>query len=230
MTELLQQHLNRVQQRMKLQADKNRSFREFSVGDLVFLKLQPDVQKSVSNRACHKLSFKYYGPFPVLARIGTVAYKLLLPAENSIHPIFHVSQLKLAHGFKHSAEAELPHSLTLVSFPLQILDSRHVKKGNRIIPQVLVVWSDSNADSATWEDKDDLKRHFPFVLAWGQASSKEEGLVKSVSDQVQEQPTQECNPDSSANEEERGYGPGPARRSSRTKTTNSRYYGPTWAV
>uniref|UniRef100_A0A0E0IAF3 Uncharacterized protein n=1 Tax=Oryza nivara TaxID=4536 RepID=A0A0E0IAF3_ORYNI len=54
--------------------------------------------------------------------------------------------------------------------------------------------------------------------------------VKSMPDQVQEQPTQECNPDSSANEEERGCGPGPARRSSRTKTTNSRYYGPTWAV
>lgn len=88
MTELLQQHLHRVQQKMKLHADKHRSFRAFCVGDWVFLKLQPYVQKSVSTRACHKLSFKYYGPFQVLDKIGTVAYKLQLPEYSAIHLCF----------------------------------------------------------------------------------------------------------------------------------------------
>jgi transposase InsO family protein len=41
MTRLLKQHLERVRQRMKRQADKKRSERTFEVGDMVFLKLQP---------------------------------------------------------------------------------------------------------------------------------------------------------------------------------------------
>lgn len=47
---------------MKQQADKGRIEREFSVGDLVYVKLQPYVQTSVATRANHKLSFKYFGP------------------------------------------------------------------------------------------------------------------------------------------------------------------------
>jgi hypothetical protein len=40
-TDLMKQHLNHACVRMKAQADKGRSEREFPVGDLVFLKLQP---------------------------------------------------------------------------------------------------------------------------------------------------------------------------------------------
>jgi hypothetical protein len=51
MTDLLKQHLNRACVRMKNQADKERSERDFMVGDLVFLKLQPYVQSSLAPRA-----------------------------------------------------------------------------------------------------------------------------------------------------------------------------------
>lgn len=60
MQQLLQQHLNRAQQQMKSQADKKRSFREFNVGDWVYLKLQPYIQTSVAKRANHKLEFRYF--------------------------------------------------------------------------------------------------------------------------------------------------------------------------
>lgn len=69
MLRLLQQHLERVRARMKHQADKKRSEREFQVGDSVFMKLQPYVQSSVAPRAHHKLMFKFYGPFKVLERL-----------------------------------------------------------------------------------------------------------------------------------------------------------------
>lgn len=47
-TELLQQQLNRIQQRMKSQANKKRTERSFAVGEWVWLKLQPYVQTSVA--------------------------------------------------------------------------------------------------------------------------------------------------------------------------------------
>jgi hypothetical protein len=100
MQELIRQHLLRAQDRMKRQADKGRSEHVFSVGDKVFLKLQPYVQSSLTRRANHKLSFRFFGPYKIVERLGSVAYKLELPPSSSIHPVFHVSQLKPSLGVR----------------------------------------------------------------------------------------------------------------------------------
>jgi hypothetical protein len=52
MRELLQQQLLHAQHRMKQQADKHCTEREFAVGDQVFLKLQPYIQTSIARRPC----------------------------------------------------------------------------------------------------------------------------------------------------------------------------------
>jgi hypothetical protein len=49
LSQLIKQQLLRAQQRMKTQADKNRTEREFAEGDSVFLKLQPYVQTSIAS-------------------------------------------------------------------------------------------------------------------------------------------------------------------------------------
>jgi hypothetical protein len=42
-----------------------------------------------------KLVPRYIGPFPILARLGNVAYHLVLPPTlASVHNMFHISQLK----------------------------------------------------------------------------------------------------------------------------------------
>lgn len=96
MDELIKQHLSRSKLRMKRQANKHRFEQVFSVGDSVFLKLQPYVQASLAPRLNQKLAFKYFGPFRILERVGAIVYKLELPPSSSIRPVFHVSQLKAA--------------------------------------------------------------------------------------------------------------------------------------
>lgn len=64
---------------MKQLVDRGRTPREFQLGEMVLLKLQPYAQKTVVNRPCPKLAFKFFGPFKVLAKIGPAGYKLDLP-------------------------------------------------------------------------------------------------------------------------------------------------------
>jgi hypothetical protein len=68
---------------MKQKADQHRSERSFEVGDWVFLRLQPYKQMSLKEaKKDNKLSPKYYVPYKVLQNIGTMGYKLELPASS----------------------------------------------------------------------------------------------------------------------------------------------------
>lgn len=179
MTDLIRLHLLRARDRMKLQADKGRSERSFALGDAVYIKLQPYVQSSVARRACHKLSFRYFGPFTITKRIGQVAYRVALPETSTIHPVFHVSLLRKALKPDVQVSLDLPDDTNQFMTPVQVLDRRHKTKANRVVDQVLVRWSAANVPD-TWEDTDELHSRFPCAAAWGQAASEERGDVSTA--------------------------------------------------
>lgn len=59
---------------MKNNADKKRCEMTFQVGAMVYLRLRPFCQITLSKSFCQKLATKFYGPFKVLEKIGQVAY------------------------------------------------------------------------------------------------------------------------------------------------------------
>lgn len=183
MNSLQQQQLLRAQQRMKSQADKKRSERTFSVGNHVYLKLQPYMQQSIEARGNQKLSFKFCGPYKVIQRVGEVAYKLQLPPASQIHPVVHVSQLKRhvpANSQVSVDTSVILSDLCTTVVPEQILQQALVPHGAAMAPRILVRWSGPVHSLTTWEDADDLCRRYPRAPAWGQAMFEEEGNVTNL--------------------------------------------------
>ncbi|GJY88455.1 putative reverse transcriptase domain-containing protein [Tanacetum coccineum] len=94
----LEQELEIARDRQKSYADLKRKPMEFQVGDKVMLKVSP--WKGVVRFGKRgKLNPRYVGPFKVLEKVGSVAYKLELPEELSrVHNTFHVSNLKKCYA------------------------------------------------------------------------------------------------------------------------------------
>ncbi|GKD46903.1 hypothetical protein Tco_1271548, partial [Tanacetum coccineum] len=80
-TEKIIQIKKRIQDardRQKSYADKRRKPLEFEVGDKVILKVSP--WKGVIRFGKRgKLNLHYIGPFRIIAKVGTLAYRLELP-------------------------------------------------------------------------------------------------------------------------------------------------------
>jgi hypothetical protein len=155
-TKLLHQNLTRQQQHMKSRADKKRSEHHFELGDLVYLKLQPYVQKSLTDQGKRKLAFRYYGPSQVLQKVGKVAYKLELPATSQIHHVIHMSQLKKAVGVATPVCSELPLVELGSPKPDMILGTQGRPFAEAREGQVFVRWQGLPDAMATWENRAEL--------------------------------------------------------------------------
>nr|GEW87688.1 putative reverse transcriptase domain-containing protein [Tanacetum cinerariifolium] len=78
----------------KSYADKRRKPLEFSVGDYVLLKVSP-WKGVVRFGKKEKLAPRFVGPFEIIEKVGSVAYRSDLPEElNGVHETFHVLNLK----------------------------------------------------------------------------------------------------------------------------------------
>ncbi|XP_070040098.1 uncharacterized protein [Nicotiana tomentosiformis] len=171
--QLLKHHLRRAHLRMKQQADSHRSNRQFKVGDWVYLKVQPYKQVTISNHSSHKLATKFYGSFQIIKRIGPIAYTLLLPVGVKIDPTVHVSLLKMCHELP--SQISYPSVVDLASpyypDPELILQRRMIKRGNKVVAQILVKWQGLHADAAMWKIATILQTRFSLFDPCGQGSS-----------------------------------------------------------
>ncbi|GJR72364.1 putative reverse transcriptase domain-containing protein [Tanacetum coccineum] len=133
-TEKIIQIKSRIQatcDRQKSYVDVRRKPLEFQVGDRVMLKVSP--WKGVIRFGKRwKLNPRYIGPFKVLAKVRTVAYRLELPQQLSrVHSTFHVSNLKKCLSDEPLAipldEIHIDDKLHFIEEPMEIMD-REVKR------------------------------------------------------------------------------------------------------
>ena len=81
---------------MERQANKHRRMVPLSVGDLVWVST---ANLRLPGQLSRKLAPKWVGPFPIIAQVSPVAFKLQLSAKlSALYPVFHASVLKPHHG------------------------------------------------------------------------------------------------------------------------------------
>ncbi|GJZ94111.1 putative reverse transcriptase domain-containing protein [Tanacetum coccineum] len=138
-TEKIIQIKKRIQvarDRKKSYADRRHKSLEFQVGDKVMLKVSP--WKGVIRFSKQgKLNPRYIGPFKILAKVGTLAYRLELPEQLShVHSCFHVSNLKKCLSDEPLAipldEIQIYDKLNFIEEPVKIMEQevKQIKKSH----------------------------------------------------------------------------------------------------
>ena len=116
-----------------------------------------------------KLSLRFIGPFEILERVGTVAYRLALPPSMSgIHEVFHVSMLQRctpdqAHVVDWG-EIEVDTDGTFEEGPVCIIDSRDKVLRRKIVRLVRVLWQHRGVEESMWERDDTMRATYPFLF------------------------------------------------------------------
>ncbi|KAD6119716.1 hypothetical protein E3N88_10987 [Mikania micrantha] len=172
--ELIQETTDKIaliqaRDRQKSYADNRRRPLEIQVDDLVMLKVSP--WKGIFRFGKRgKLSPRFVGPFKILERIGSVAYRHELPPElSNIHDVFHVSNLKKCLADESLIvpldEIQINEKLQFSEEPVEVMDREmKVLKRSRI-PIVKVRWNSQRGPEYTWEREDQMKAKYPHLFA-----------------------------------------------------------------
>jgi hypothetical protein len=125
----------------------------FEVGDMVLVSMR-DIR---TKRPAKKLDWKFMGPYPILAKIGSHAYRLGLPSSAKIHDVFNVSRLEPWKSNGQVDEAPPPlivdgeeeHEIE------DIVDERTKGRGKSRRKEYLVRWKgyEGTLEEATWEPR-----------------------------------------------------------------------------
>ena len=116
-----------------------------------------------------KLLPRFIGPFKILERVGTVAYRLdLPPSMSSVHEVFHVYMLRRytpdpAHVVDWR-EIEVDTDGTFEEGPVCIIDSRDQVLQRKTVRLVRVLWQHRGVEESTWEREDMMRATYLFLF------------------------------------------------------------------
>jgi hypothetical protein len=166
---LIRKRLLEAQSRQKSYADNRQRELRFEEGDFVYLKVSP-MHGVRRFQVKGKLAPRFVGPYPIIGRVGSAAYRLELPKSMSdIHNVFHVSQLRkcLQVPESHIEEEaiQIQKDLQYREKPIKILDSAVRKTRNSEVRHCKVQWSREGEEEATWESEDSLRREYPYLFS-----------------------------------------------------------------
>nr|GEY31012.1 putative reverse transcriptase domain-containing protein [Tanacetum cinerariifolium] len=123
-----------------------------------------------------KLNPRYIGPFKVLAKVGTIAYRLEHPQQQSrVHSTFHVSNLKKCLSDEPLAilldELHINDKLYFVEEPVDIIDREIKRLRQSRILIIKVRWNSKRGPEFTWEREDQFKQKYPHLFTNRASSS-----------------------------------------------------------
>nr|GFB72908.1 putative reverse transcriptase domain-containing protein [Tanacetum cinerariifolium] len=164
----IKKRMQTTRDRQKSYADLKRKLTEFQIGDRVRLKVSP-WKGVVRFGKLMKLNLRYGGPFKVLDKVGTVAYKLDLPQKLSrVNNTFHVSNLKKCHANEPLAVPldglHFDDKLHFVEVPIEIVDREVKQLKPSHIPLVKVRWNSRRRPEFTWEREDQFRKKYPHLF------------------------------------------------------------------
>ena len=116
-----------------------------------------------------KLSPRFNGPFEILERVDTVAYRLALPRSMlGVHEVFHVSMLRRytpdpAHVVDWG-EIEVDTDGTFDEGPVCIMDSRDQVLRRETVRLVRVLCQHRGVEESTCEHEDTMRATYPFLF------------------------------------------------------------------
>ncbi|GJU58398.1 putative reverse transcriptase domain-containing protein [Tanacetum coccineum] len=153
----------------KSYADVIRKPLEFQVGDKVMLKVSP-WKRVIRFGKRGKLNPRYIIPFKIIAKVGTIAYRLELPEQLSIvHSTFHVSNLKKCLSDEILAipldEIQIDDKLHFIEEPVEIMDREVKRLMQSRISTVKVRWNSRRGCEFTWEREDQMQKKYPHLFA-----------------------------------------------------------------
>ncbi|GJR31210.1 putative reverse transcriptase domain-containing protein [Tanacetum coccineum] len=150
-------------------ADKRRKPLDFSLGDYVLLKVS--TWKGVVRFGKKgKLAPRFVGPFEIIEKVGSVAYRLDLPEElYGVHDTFHVSNLKKCLADPtlqvHLYEIRVDEKLNFVEEPVEILEREFKKLKRSRIAIIKVWWNSKRGPEFTWECEDQMKLKYQHLFS-----------------------------------------------------------------
>ncbi|GKC45986.1 hypothetical protein Tco_1063708 [Tanacetum coccineum] len=117
-----------------------------------------------------KLNSRYIGQFKILAKVGTVAYRLeLLEQLRKVHSTFHVSNLKKCLSDETLVipldEIQINDKLHFIEELVEIMDRKVKRTKQSCIPIVKVRWNSKRGPEFTWDREDQFQKKYMHLFA-----------------------------------------------------------------